>query len=60
MFYTRYLDPFLHSHEQHIDDALLEIQAKLKETIVLYGKQLIGSIKRVITDTVFKVCYIYT
>lgn len=54
MFYTRYLDPFLHSHEEHIDNALLEIQAKLKETIVLYGKQLIESVKRLITDAVFK------
>lgn len=54
VFYTRYLDPFLHSHEEHIDNALLEIQAKLKETIVLYGKQLIESVKRLITDAVFK------
>ncbi|KAL9548874.1 hypothetical protein MBANPS3_005475 [Mucor bainieri] len=54
VFYTRYLDPFLHAHEEHIDNALLEIQAKLKETIVLYGKQLIESVKRLITDAVFK------
>lgn len=54
MFYTKYLDPFLHAHEEHIDNALLEVQAKLKETIVLYGKQLIESVKRLITDAVFK------
>ncbi|CEP07989.1 hypothetical protein [Parasitella parasitica] len=54
VFYTRYLDPFLQSHEERIDNALLEIQAKLKETIVLYGKHLIESVKRLITDAVFK------
>jgi hypothetical protein len=57
VFYTNYLDPFLHQHEQHIDNALLEIQAKLKETILLYGKQLMDSIKKLVADTIgFKVC----
>jgi hypothetical protein len=57
VFYTKYLDPFLHSHEAQIDNALLEIQAKLKETIILYGKKSIEVIKKLITDTVFKVIW---
>lgn len=55
MFYTNYLDPFLETHEQQIDNTLLDIQAKLKESVLIYGKHLIESIKRMISDTVFKV-----
>ncbi|KAI8086900.1 TB2/DP1, HVA22 family-domain-containing protein [Gilbertella persicaria] len=55
VFYTRYLDPFLNTHEAQIDNALVEIQAKLKQTIVLYGKQAIVNVRKWVIDTVFKV-----
>ncbi|KAG2230672.1 hypothetical protein INT48_008013 [Thamnidium elegans] len=42
------------TNEHTIDNKLLEIQAKLKETVVFYGKRLIESVKQMISDTVFK------
>ncbi|GAA5810052.1 hypothetical protein MFLAVUS_003470 [Mucor flavus] len=54
VFYTQYLEPLLQANEHTIDNKLLEIQAKLKETVVLYGKRLIESVKQMISDTVFK------
>ncbi|KAI8886171.1 hypothetical protein K501DRAFT_178335 [Backusella circina FSU 941] len=55
VFYTGYLDPFLNAHEKQIDSTLLEIQAKLKESVVFYGKQAIDSLKKLVSDSVFKV-----
>ncbi|OBZ85569.1 Receptor expression-enhancing protein 4 [Choanephora cucurbitarum] len=54
VFYANYLDPFLNTHETDIDNALLEIQAKLKETIALYGKQTLLQVKKWIMGMVFK------
>ncbi|KAI7904196.1 TB2/DP1, HVA22 family-domain-containing protein [Cokeromyces recurvatus] len=52
VIYTNYLDPFLHAHEEYIDTILVEIQTKLKETIILYGKQLFKRIKQLIIDKI--------
>ncbi|KAI9264703.1 TB2/DP1, HVA22 family-domain-containing protein [Helicostylum pulchrum] len=54
VFYTHYLKPLLQANEHTIDNKLLELQARLKETVVLYGKRLIESVKQMISDTVFK------
>ncbi|KAI8373725.1 TB2/DP1, HVA22 family-domain-containing protein [Blakeslea trispora] len=54
VFYANYLEPFLNTHETYIDHALLEVQAKLKETIVLYGKQAISQFKRWVMGILFK------
>jgi hypothetical protein len=45
----------LNAHEKQIDKTLLEIQAKLKESVVFYGKQAIDSLKKLVSDNVFKV-----
>ncbi|KAI8990881.1 TB2/DP1, HVA22 family-domain-containing protein [Mycotypha africana] len=54
LVYTRYLDPFLNQHETEIDHVLVEIQFRVKKTIVSYGKQCLKTLRKTLLQTIFR------
>ncbi|KAI8978056.1 hypothetical protein BDB01DRAFT_281518 [Pilobolus umbonatus] len=55
LVYNRYLFPYLEQNEEYIDTTLISIQHKLKDILVLYGKQCIDGMKKIVLDMFFKV-----
>ncbi|KAI8060999.1 TB2/DP1, HVA22 family-domain-containing protein [Gongronella butleri] len=54
MMYTQYLEPLLKTHEQQIDQAVIDIQQKIKRNLAHYGKLAMHLIRSFISDSLFK------
>ncbi|ORZ03070.1 TB2/DP1, HVA22 family-domain-containing protein [Syncephalastrum racemosum] len=52
--YADMLEPFLISHENQIDKTLNRIQTSTKQTIAVYGRQLLHTIRALIMDALRK------
>ncbi|KAG0191586.1 hypothetical protein DFQ28_011499 [Apophysomyces sp. BC1034] len=53
VLYTTYLDPWLASHQEEIDKTLIDIQQRIKESVVVFGKNGFRALRQVIVDTLF-------
>lgn len=52
--YADMLEPFLVSHEQQIDKTLNRIQTSTKQTVAVYGRQLLHTLRALIMDALRK------
>ncbi|KAI8384673.1 TB2/DP1, HVA22 family-domain-containing protein [Radiomyces spectabilis] len=52
VFYVEILDPFLTRHEDRIDGTLIEIQAKIKRTVIMYSKRGFRALRSILYDVI--------